>query len=70
MAEEKEAALDAYGKLALKRVIDFMPMGCRTMFVEAPDMIREGLDGVKNEELAFLMQDSEAFRSKYRELEL
>jgi len=62
--------LDTYGQVALKRVIDLVPMICRAMFREVPEAFRERLDLVQDGELAFLMQDSETFRSKRRELEL
>jgi len=70
VAEEMEAVLELYGKVALKRVVDVVPMSCRTIFRTAPDCIRQSLDEVTDTELACLMKDSDAFLQKHRELTL
>jgi hypothetical protein len=69
MAEEMEAALDAYGQVAVKRIIDNVPMLCRRIVRHSTDAIRRSFDKVTDADLARLMEDSHTFRQKFHDLE-
>jgi hypothetical protein len=69
VAEEMEAMLDAYGQVAMKRIVDYVPMLCRRIFRHSTDAIRRSFDKVTDVDLTRLMEDSHAFRQKYHDLE-
>ena len=70
VAEEMEAVLDAYGKVAMKRFIDLVPMSCRRIFRGSPDAIRQAFDGIGDNELQSVLRDDRAFRQRHIEMEL
>ena len=70
VAEEMEAVLDAYGKVAMKRFIDLVPMSCRRIFRGSPDAIRQAFDGIGDNELQSVLRDDRAFRQGHKEMEL
>jgi GTPase SAR1 family protein len=55
MAEEIQHALNEYGKIALKRMIDNIPMICVEIMQEFPKRINEALSNVSNEEIDRLL---------------
>jgi hypothetical protein len=62
VAEEMEAVLDAYGKVAMKRLIDVVPIKCRRICRETPDAtIRAALDTINVS--SFLLSSALAPRS-------
>jgi GTPase Era involved in 16S rRNA processing len=70
MADEMEAVLDSYGKVAMTRVIDVGPMCCLSMFRDTPDAIRVAFDTVTDKELLTIMYDGHAFLQKRNKMEL
>jgi GTP-binding protein EngB required for normal cell division len=55
MAEEIQHALNEYGKIALKRMIDNIPMICVEIMQEFPKRINEALSNVSDEEIDRLL---------------
>lgn len=55
MAEEMQHALDAYGKVALKRFIDTIPMICIEVMQNFAECINETLSGVTDSEIEHLV---------------
>jgi Dynamin family/Dynamin central region len=51
MGEDMQHALDAYGKVAMKRFIDVVPMLCGDVLQNFPDVINKELCQVSDEEL-------------------
>jgi Dynamin central region/Dynamin family len=51
MGEDMQHALDAYGKVAMKRFIDVVPMLCGDVLQNFPDMINKELCQVSDEQL-------------------
>jgi hypothetical protein len=56
MAEEIQHALNEYGKIALKRMIDNIPMICVEIMQEFPKRINEALSKVSDEEIDRLLR--------------
>jgi hypothetical protein len=55
--------LDAYGKVALKRFIDEVPMICGSVLHAYPGHMEESLFDVTADELKKLVSDSREFKS-------
>jgi interferon-induced GTP-binding protein Mx1 len=55
MAEEMQHALNAYGKVALKRFIDIIPMICIEIMQAFPERINEILSNVMDDEIGRLV---------------
>ena len=51
MAEDMQNALNAYGKVALKRFIDDIPMLCNRVMQEFADKMNEALHDTSDEEI-------------------
>jgi hypothetical protein len=62
MADDMEHVLDAYGKVALKRSIDEVPMICGKVLHSYSGHMEESLD-VTGDDLRKLLSDSRAFQS-------
>jgi hypothetical protein len=70
MAEQMEHALDAYGKVALKRFIDVIPQICWYRIRSFPQELEKDFRQINDEELAKLsMVDNYSFTRRYEELE-
>ena len=67
MAEEMQHALDAYGKVALKRFIDVVPMICIEIMNKFPDQINDNLSEVLDEEINHLVIAPPEKMSKMKE---
>jgi hypothetical protein len=65
MAEDMEHVLDAYGKVALKRFIDEVPMICGSVLHRYPDHMEESLFNVTADDLRKLVSDSREFKSNF-----
>jgi GTPase Era involved in 16S rRNA processing len=70
MADEMEAVLDSYGKVAMTRVIDVVPMCCLSMFRDTPDAIRVEFDTITDKELLGIMYDGHVFLQQRNKMEL
>ena len=68
MAEEMEIVLEAYGKVATKRVVDRTPMICWQVFRSLSSSIQDSLWSVTDEALAEYMQEASEFTRQYNEL--
>jgi len=69
MAEEMLHSLDAYGKVAMKRIIDNVPMICLDILKNFPDKFSRSLSETGDNEIERLLQVSESEREKFVRLE-
>jgi interferon-induced GTP-binding protein Mx1 len=68
MAEDMEIVLEAYGRVATKRVIDRTPMICWEVFRSLIPSIQDTLWNITDGQLDDAMQDTPEFIQKYKEL--
>jgi hypothetical protein len=69
MAEQMEHALDAYGKVVLKRFIDFIPQICWSTIRRFPQELENDFRQISDEDLTKRMVDNASFTRKYEKLE-
>jgi hypothetical protein len=69
MAEEMQHALNAYGKVALKRFIDQIPMICIHVMQQFPEKINDFLSNVRDDEIRALVVAPPEKDRKMKELE-
>jgi hypothetical protein len=69
MAEQMEHALDAFGKVTLKRFIDVVPSICWENINKFPQRLENELMNTPDEDLLKIMADSSSFKCKFDELE-
>jgi hypothetical protein len=69
MAEQMEHALDAYGKVVLKRFIDFIPQICWSTTRRFPQELEHDFRQISDEDLTKRMVDNASFTRKYEKLE-
>ena len=61
MAEEMEIALESYGQIATRRMIDRSPMNCWEVFRSLVTSVQEALWKVTDEMLVVCMQETNEF---------
>lgn len=68
MAEEMQHALNAYGKVAMTRFIDEVPMNCMKIIRKFPKRFSEALLDFQDSDVERLMRVSTTSMTKYKDL--
>ena len=66
VAQEMEIALDSYGKVAAKRVIDNVPMHVQAFIRDFLIKLEEAFSSVTDEKLSEIIFDEPSFKAKYK----